>query len=219
MSKQGVQLKRRTQEERSIHTQNVLMEAARKTLCDKGYAGLTTAEVSKRAGLSRGAQLHHYASKQELMLALADHIFSAVESEIEDIARQLSDADHGVETFVTRLWEQIFSPDNYHPTTELMNAARTDPALKERLLVRWNKLLEVYHHTWVKALRRSGALTPKMESTLTMTLSLMRGLAYERLVRGDDPDYYRDILSTWSEIVSRMMHDETACTPLEVVKP
>jgi len=99
----------------------------------------------------------------------------------------------------------------------LINAARTDPALKERLLSRWNKLLEVYHQTWVKALRRSGALTTKMETTLTMTLSLMRGLAYERLIRGEDPDYYHNVLANWSSIVSRMMQDETAPLPLEIV--
>src|SRR5687768_2204280 len=47
---------RRTQAERRSATQTRLLDATTATLADLGWAGLSTTEVSRRAGVSRGAQ-------------------------------------------------------------------------------------------------------------------------------------------------------------------
>src|SRR5690606_2161173 len=58
---------RRTQEERSADTQRRLMEATIEALDERGYARVTTSEIAERAGVSRGALAHHYATKEELV--------------------------------------------------------------------------------------------------------------------------------------------------------
>jgi AcrR family transcriptional regulator len=60
---------RRTQAERRTHTQRLLLEATLASLSELGYASTTTLEVERRAGVSRGARLHHFPNKAALLSA------------------------------------------------------------------------------------------------------------------------------------------------------
>ena len=61
---------RRTQEERSAATRAKLLDATIDCLIELGYAGTTTTLIAERAGVSRGAQLHHFPSKDALYRAV-----------------------------------------------------------------------------------------------------------------------------------------------------
>ena len=52
--------RRRTQAERSEETRTRILKAAANLIRKRGYARFRTAEVAEEAGLSRGAQLHHF---------------------------------------------------------------------------------------------------------------------------------------------------------------
>src|SRR5437762_2972866 len=67
---------RRTQEERSASTRVRLLDATIECLFELGYANTTTTEIARRAGLSRGAQLHHFPTKAELVITAVDHLFA-----------------------------------------------------------------------------------------------------------------------------------------------
>src|SRR5204862_5492808 len=60
---------RRTQAERSAATQALLLDATIDSLVEVGYANTTTTGIAERAGVSRGAQMHHFPSKGELVAA------------------------------------------------------------------------------------------------------------------------------------------------------
>ena len=51
-----------------------LLEAAISCLNERGYTGTTTTEIAGRAGVSRGAQVHHFRHKEELVIGALDHI-------------------------------------------------------------------------------------------------------------------------------------------------
>src|SRR4051794_27142103 len=65
---------RRTQEQRSAATQRLLLDATVECLVKHGYAGTTTTRVSELAGVSRGAQVHHFATKDELVVAAVRYL-------------------------------------------------------------------------------------------------------------------------------------------------
>src|ERR1022692_3244805 len=67
--------RRRTQEERSTRMRARLLDATVDCLARLGYAGTTTTEIAKRARVSRGAQLHHYPRKEDLVIASVEHVF------------------------------------------------------------------------------------------------------------------------------------------------
>src|SRR3954453_17626637 len=66
--------KRRNQAQRSAATREALLDATLECLVEDGYANTTTTRVAERAGLSRGAHLHHFQTRDTLLAAAADHL-------------------------------------------------------------------------------------------------------------------------------------------------
>jgi AcrR family transcriptional regulator len=69
---------RRTQTERSAATQQTLLAAARQLWGARGYADVSTPEIARAAGVTRGAMYHQYADKTTLFLA----VLEAVETDV-----------------------------------------------------------------------------------------------------------------------------------------
>src|SRR5918995_2056420 len=65
---------RRTQAERRAVTRKALLNATIEVLADVGYARLTTADVCTRAGVTRGAQAHYFATKADLVIQALLHL-------------------------------------------------------------------------------------------------------------------------------------------------
>jgi AcrR family transcriptional regulator len=85
---------RRTQEERRSRTQARLLEATMECLVDLGWSGTSTTEVARRAGVSRGAQQHHYPTKMVLVAAALEHLLEAQRLAYETafaVLRQIKD--------------------------------------------------------------------------------------------------------------------------------
>src|SRR6266700_3059295 len=71
-------MQRRTQSERSAATQRALQKSARLLWAKRGYAAVSTPEIAKAAGVTRGAMYHQYADKAKLFLA----VLESVEAEV-----------------------------------------------------------------------------------------------------------------------------------------
>src|SRR5436190_18849808 len=65
---------RRTQAERRATTRTALLDATIDCLVEEGYAGTTTTRIVERAGVSRGAQVHHFPTKAELVAEAVRHL-------------------------------------------------------------------------------------------------------------------------------------------------
>src|SRR5256886_15329552 len=73
---------RTRQQERSRATQLRLLDATVDCLIEQGWSGTTTTLVAEKAGVSRGAQLHHYPTKAALVLAAVEHLAARRAQEI-----------------------------------------------------------------------------------------------------------------------------------------
>ena len=80
-----MEVKRRTQAERTAGTRAALIDAARALWAERGYAAVGTPEIAAAAGVTRGAMYHQFADKAALFLAVA----GAVEA---DLTRRLGEA-------------------------------------------------------------------------------------------------------------------------------
>src|SRR5437764_1294066 len=76
---------RQRQADRSRETKRKLMEATVDCLVERGWAGTTTVLVAERAGVSRGAQLHHFRTRGELVAAAVEYV--GVQS-VQDMLRR-----------------------------------------------------------------------------------------------------------------------------------
>src|SRR5438128_4428078 len=79
----------RTQQQRREETRRALLDAAVESLIEVGFARTTTLEVQRRANVSRGALLHHFPSKAELLVAAVDHLAEMRAREMKAFASQL----------------------------------------------------------------------------------------------------------------------------------
>jgi AcrR family transcriptional regulator len=60
--------------ERLAETRERLLDAVIDSLAESGYAATSTTEVARRSGLTRGAQLHHFGTKDAMLTAAAEHL-------------------------------------------------------------------------------------------------------------------------------------------------
>src|SRR5215211_3876125 len=75
--------------ERSHSTRTRLMVATVECLAELGWSGTTTTVVAERAGVSRGAQLHHYPTKAALVVAAIEHLATLRRDEMRRSADSL----------------------------------------------------------------------------------------------------------------------------------
>jgi AcrR family transcriptional regulator len=72
---------RETQVARSARTRAALLAAARTLFAEQGFAQTGREEIARRAGVTRGALYHHFASKTEVAAAVVDEL----EAELVDL--------------------------------------------------------------------------------------------------------------------------------------
>lgn len=118
-----------SREERGARTRRKLLEATIECLAEQGYADMSTNDVVKRTGVSRGALAHHFPSKAHLVAEAAAYL---IDKRIKYTIRKIralegnnSDLRQQIET-KWKAYEKWF-PAN----VEFMVAARTDASLRE----------------------------------------------------------------------------------------
>lgn len=171
---------RRTQEERSRQTRALLLDATIECLAERGYAGTTAREVATRAGLSRGAQLHHFGTKTQLVTAAVERLFEAHLTELEQ-ALSTPDRDApSVSNAIDMLWT-LLSGKAGHAFMELVWAARTDPELRPAV-VDLNDRLDARIDATVRELF-PDVPEPWTELGWTAIFAVLQGLSFEKIVR------------------------------------
>jgi AcrR family transcriptional regulator len=203
----------RTQQQRRDETRRALLDAAVESLIEVGFARTTTLEVQRRADVSRGALLHHFPSKAELLVASVDHLAEMRARELKHLSLQLPAGDKRARTdaVLGLLW-QCFSGTFFQVAMELRTAARTDPelrpvlataekALRERILAQARTLFgkEVSEH-------------PGLERALDLTLQLMIGAAMSAVLHTEDKKL-DSLIDDWKALFPAVLaHASTATT-------
>src|SRR3954452_19615220 len=127
------QPRRRTQAERTASTRAALLDATIDCLVEDGYAGTTTTRIVERAGVSRGAQVHHFPTKAELVSEAVRHLAG---KRIEEFLQTMPRLPRSEEKRVSRILDLIWEVHNgplFEAAIELWVAARTDAELRASL--------------------------------------------------------------------------------------
>ena len=176
--------KHRTQAERSERTRELLLDATVECLVELGYAHTTVQEICQRAGLSRGAQQHHFTTKAELMTSALEHLFARLSAQILHTTAELPPGPERIEVGIDQLWA-AYSGTLSTAAVELWVAARTDPELRRSLLpvdrALGHATLQFYRHVIGE-----DADEKRTETLLLLTVNLIRGLALDAMIGGDE---------------------------------
>ncbi|MGB5810520.1 MAG: TetR/AcrR family transcriptional regulator [Polyangiales bacterium] len=198
------------QAERRRITRTKLLDATLESLIDIGYPRTTTVEVGERSGLSRGAQLHHFPSRADLLIAATEHLTDERSKEFEiEIAARIEQGGAPIDTMVDMLWD-MFSDPLYWAVIELMVAARTDPELRDKL-----RDFERGLGARIQAgfQRLTGRDDREAKIAVEMTLYFMRGLAMERIFRQHD-DHYTSLVNRWKSHLHTLLQEKKGDSPL-----
>jgi AcrR family transcriptional regulator len=173
---------------RSVATRAALLDAALTSLVDLGYAATTTIETARRAGVSRGAQLHHFRTKAELLTAAVQHLLDRRLAEFRDA---LAGVDPNAERFDAAIdiaWSMFESPV-FVAWVELWVGARTDPELAEAVVDMDVRFTEESRALFLETFPPEPGDDPMLyEVGRDFAFALMTGVALQRLVpRGQRP--------------------------------
>ena len=186
------------QEERTRAMRLRLLDATVDLLVERGWSGTSTTLVSKRAGVSRGAQLHHFPTKNDLVLAAVEHLSEVRGRELAEAATNLPTGRRRTRAVLDMLADHFTSPV-FTAALELWVAARTDPNLLAALAPLEQRIGREIHRRTVELLdvdeKRAG-----VRELVQATLDLVRGLGLANTI-SDDAARRKRILDQWASTI------------------
>ena len=190
---------RTPQAERTAATRLRLMEATVDCLVELGWAGTTTTIVSERAGVSRGAQLHHFPSKQDLVVSAVGHLMDRRREELHGMLDDLPVKGRvraALELISTQFTSQVF-----FAALELWVAARSDQELLAEVAPLERAVGRETHAHAVEILGIDES-RGNNRALIQATLDLLRGLGLAASL-SDDTRRRARILDAWAEVLER----------------
>ncbi len=175
---------RRTNAERSAETRAALLDATVSCLFDLGYAGTSTTVVCLRAGVSRGAQVHHFPTKASLVTSALSHVFDGLHAQFRSAVGALPPDERRGDAAVELLWKLVSGP-TFYAWLELLVASRTDPELREHVIRLDLRFADAIRRTYAELFPEAEA-SPMFAHAHEFLFALLEGLALHQIAAPDD---------------------------------
>jgi AcrR family transcriptional regulator len=167
--------------ERTAAMRARIIEATIECLHERGYHQTSTLVVIEHAGVSRGAMLHHFPTKADLMIAVSEHIVT-LRSEVHrtELGKLKTDRERFLHLIDT-LWLAFQTPSGI-ARVEIMLGSRSDPEIEPRFR-ELNKMLHERHveRVWAQAERMGVKDKKRMRAFVALYAAALRGLAIDAI--------------------------------------
>lgn len=201
--------RRRSRSERSADSRQLILDATVDCLLENGYARTTTLTIQARAGVSRGRLLHHFPSREGLLVAACQHLASNHLAELESwVAVSLDSRGSELDRLdrVIDLFWSTFEQRYFWGAIELWTAARTDERLRSTLMPEERRLGTAVRHVIDALFGPRFSSHPRYPMVREILLTSMRGVAmtyaFDRRDRLTDPH-----LALWRSIAYLLVED------------
>ena len=168
-----------------------LLEATVECLVERGFAGTSTTLVSERAGVSRGAQLHHFPTKNDLVVAAVEHLTEKRST--------------GPAWRTDTVLGDHFTGPVFTAALELWVAARTDAALMNAVGPLEQRVGRETHRMTIELLGADES-RPGTRELVQATLDLVRGLGLANTIT-DDARRRGRILDRWADVLDQHLKE------------
>jgi AcrR family transcriptional regulator len=183
------------QEERTRLMRARLLEATVDCLVERGFSRTSTTLVSERAGVSRGAQLHHFPTKNDLVVAAVEHLTEVRGADLAAAAERLPTGKRRTRAVLQMLADH-FTGSVFTAALELWVAARTDETLLAAVEPLEQRVGRDTHRLTVELLGADES-RPGVRELVQATLDLVRGLGLANTI-SDDARRRSRILDRWA---------------------
>ena len=188
---------RTSQEERTRVMRGRLLEATVDLLVERGFAGTSTTLVSERAGVSRGAQLHHFPTKNALVVAAVEHLTEVRGAELRAAAERLPRGSRRTRAVLAMLGDHFTARCSPPRSSCGWRPAPTRPARRRRAARAARRPRGAPDHR--DALGADEA-EPGVRELVQATLDLVRGLGLATTITDDSARRER-ILDEWARVL------------------
>jgi AcrR family transcriptional regulator len=191
--------RRRTQAERTEETRTRILKAAANLIRRRGYARFRTAEVAAEAGLSRGAQLHHFPTKDTLVVATLEYVFEQAQILSRRRAAAVNRPRDLIEAVIEDAREFFFS-QHFMVAIDIVLSTSTNQAVRKQVLDISRKARRPVETAWTEALAAHGVPAAVSADLVALTLSLVRGMAL-RTLWDNDPKWFDELFAVWRRMI------------------
>ena len=187
---------RRTQAERSEQMRARLAQAAYEVIAERGHSAFRTAAVVAHAGVSQGALLHHFPTKEAMTLAAIDHALArAYAASMERIAAAGRDRQAVLHAMIED-FRDFFSGDRFWVALDITMDGAKDASISPAIREIVKRSRQPVYDAWADRLIACGGSGAWSREVVRMTSALISGHAI-RTLWADDGESLDDALKRW----------------------
>ena len=198
--------RRRTQAERTEETRTRILKAASELIRRRGYARFRTADVAAEAGLSRGAQLHHFPTKDSLVVATLEYVFEQAQVQSRRRAAAVNRPRDLIEAVIEDAREFFFS-EHFMVAIDIVLSTSTDQAVRKKILDISRKARRPVEAAWAEALAASNVPASIAADIVALTLGVVRGMAL-RTLWDNDQKWFDQLFRLWRQMIRDFLEAE-----------
>jgi AcrR family transcriptional regulator len=166
------------------------MQAAEACFAGQGYDATGLAEICRQAGVSKGAFYHHFASKQDLFLALLNVWLERLDAQIETIRAESPDVVAAILRMVEVLGPILEERKGQLPIIfEFWIKAGRDPAIWQATIAPYRRYRDYFAAMIQSGVDRGTLHADDPELIAQMLVSLTVGLLLQGLLDADETDW------------------------------
>ncbi|WP_066904673.1 TetR/AcrR family transcriptional regulator [Millisia brevis] len=203
-------------EQRTADSRARILDAATRCLVEDGYARTTTLRIQQEAGVSRGRLLHHFPSREALLVAAAEHVaLQRIHSTVDRIERPGAagaSRSEQIRHVIHVMWQTFHEP-HFSAALELWTAARTNTEIAGTLLPGERLLGEIIDATITRMWGPELSAHPRFPMLRELLMTSMRGAALVYTFRPRDPATDPH-LSMWVELTHTLLGLEPDAEPV-----
>lgn len=191
-----------TRQQQKELTKQRILNAAVASLIDLGVARTTTLEVQKRAGVSRGALLHHFHTHAQLIAAAVTEIVKRNEAAVLANHKRLAGEEDPIQRAVETL-SIVATEKSFLAEMELWIVSRTNNDLREALIAAEKNAFSDRSRV-VDIVFAPVREHPQYQLVVNTTIEFLRGLAISSVLR-KNPNNTQQLISNWIEVIRKIL--------------
>ena len=201
---------RRRQSDRTEAMRARLLNATLELISEQGWTGASMQKICAKAGVSRGAQTHHFPTRESLLIASVQEILARHQQYLDDELTDGERSQFSLTDFFDFLWDACFNDNLVACWMEAMVAARHDESLKQAARKTDQKSLLAIKETGTRIARQNQSqptdIDSKTADIIELTIYLLRGMVVQHGVhtaKGHQERLYRLWLQLILPIIER----------------
>ena len=185
-----------------------LAKAAYEVIAERGHSAFRTAAVAERAGVSQGAQAHHFSNKDALTLAAIEYAFAIASQRSADIAQRGVGAGEDPITLLIEDFRLFFMGGEFWVALDITLDGSKDEELAAAIRPIVARYRRPVYDQWVAILTSSGWSQDQATAIVRMTAALISGFGMRTLWEDVDR-YIEEVLAEFRTMLERQFPKRT----------